>query len=147
MGTHRQPLLFLITTAGDDFALVYQQHYQLAVNVLDGVIDLPRHFAFIAAADPDDDWAEEATWKKANPNYGISVVPSFSARNVKRRKRIRQSKRNSAGCTWASTSAPSIGICRSTPGRAVRARWTMPSCTAARARLDWIYRAGSISRA
>jgi len=33
-------------------------------------------FAFIAHADEGDDWRDEATWKKANPNYGVSVQPA-----------------------------------------------------------------------
>ncbi|PYR48016.1 MAG: hypothetical protein DMF89_17305 [Acidobacteria bacterium] len=32
-------------------------------------------FAFIAHADPDDDWKAETTARKANPNYGVSVSP------------------------------------------------------------------------
>ena len=32
-------------------------------------------FAFIAHAETEDDWTEEATWRKANPNYGVSVRP------------------------------------------------------------------------
>ena len=32
--------------------------------------------AFIAHAEPDDDPFAEKTWRKANPNYGISVNPA-----------------------------------------------------------------------
>ena len=77
MGTRLDPLLFEITTAGMDDHSVYGQHYTLSTRVLEGTLDLPSWFAFIAAADRDDDWTSEATWRKANPNYGISVKPEF----------------------------------------------------------------------
>jgi len=77
MGTRPDPLLFEITTAGRDDQSVYGQHHLLSTRVLDATIDIPEWFAFIAAADPDDDWTAEATWIKANPNYGVSVKPEF----------------------------------------------------------------------
>jgi len=77
MGTREQPLLFEITTAGDDDASVYAQHHLLSTRVLEGTVPLPEWFAFIAAADPDDDWTAEPTWIKANPNWNVSVKPEF----------------------------------------------------------------------
>jgi phage terminase large subunit-like protein len=46
-------------------------HY--ACQVLEGVLRDDSLFAFIAHADADDDWTQEPTWRKANPNYGVSV--------------------------------------------------------------------------
>ena len=77
MGTRDQPLLFEITTAGDDDASVYAQHHLLSTRVLEGTVPLPEWFAFIAAADPEDDWTREPTWIKANPNWNVSVKPEF----------------------------------------------------------------------
>lgn len=79
MGTRQQPLLIEITTAGDADAeaSIYGQHLRLSDNVLTGDVDLPEWFAFIAAADADDDWQLETTWRKANPSYGVSVQPAF----------------------------------------------------------------------
>lgn len=84
MGTRRHPHLLEITTAGlDDDTTVYGQHYRLSCQVLDGSLDVPEWFAFIAHADQEDDpWAEE-TWRKANPNYGISVKPEHLAKMAK----------------------------------------------------------------
>lgn len=84
MGTWLDPLLFEITTAGKDDQSVYGQHHLLTTRVLDGTVDLPQWFGFIAAADPDDDWTQEATWIKANPNYGISVKADFLHKEVKK---------------------------------------------------------------
>jgi phage terminase large subunit-like protein len=79
MGTRQQPMLIETTTAGDEDAEtgVYGAHLRLSDNVLSGDVDLPEWFAFIAAADPDDDWQDPATWKKANPSLGVSVNPDF----------------------------------------------------------------------
>jgi phage terminase large subunit-like protein len=75
-GARQQPLINWITTAGTDpFSPCGYQH-DYACKVLDGVIADETLFAFIAHADVDDDPWEEATWKKANPNYGISVLPA-----------------------------------------------------------------------
>lgn len=81
MGPRRQPLLFNITTAGeaDGIESVYGQQLSISHQVLEGVNDLPSWFAFIACADPEDKerWGEEEIWRKANPNWGISVKPDF----------------------------------------------------------------------
>lgn len=84
MGTRNDPLLFEITTAGRDDQSVYGQHYLLTTRVLDGTVDLPQWFGFVAAADLEDDWTQEATWIKANPNYGVSVKPDFMRKEVKK---------------------------------------------------------------
>lgn len=81
MGTRRQPFMGEITTAGiDDDTTVYGQHYRLSAQVLDRSLDVPQWFAMIASADPGDDPFAEATWRKANPNYGISVKPDHLAK-------------------------------------------------------------------
>ena len=84
MGTRLDPLMFEITTAGKDDQSVYGQHHLLTTRVLDGSVDLPQWFGFIAAADPEDDWTVEPTWRKANPNYGVSVKPDFLHKEVKK---------------------------------------------------------------
>lgn len=84
MGTRRQPLMFEITTAGEDDQSVYGQHHLLTTRVLDGTIQLDQWFGFIAAADPEDDWTLEATARKANPNYGISIKPAFIKSEVEK---------------------------------------------------------------
>jgi phage terminase large subunit-like protein len=42
------------------------------VKIADGTIDDPTTLVVIFAADVDDDWQAEATWRKANPNLGVS---------------------------------------------------------------------------
>lgn len=77
MGTRDNPMLFEITTAGDDDQSVYGQHFLLSTRVLEQTVPLDEWFAFIASADVDDDWTQESTWIKANPNWNVSVKPDF----------------------------------------------------------------------
>lgn len=74
VGSRRQPLVFAITTAGFGGApSICREQHDYAERILDGIIEDRSYFAYIATIDEGDDWADEATWAKANPNYGISV--------------------------------------------------------------------------
>jgi phage terminase large subunit-like protein len=74
-GSRRQPVNFQITTAGDDPLTPCGDQHDYATKVLERVFTDETFFAFIAHADLDDDWTQERTWRKANPNYGVSVKP------------------------------------------------------------------------
>ncbi|MEM4167529.1 MAG: terminase TerL endonuclease subunit [Candidatus Caldarchaeum sp.] len=69
----RQPLLFVITTAGDDNSVLCREVHEYAVGVLNNSIVDERFFAYIRAAEPGDDWTAEETWRKANPSLGITI--------------------------------------------------------------------------
>jgi phage terminase large subunit-like protein len=79
MGTRRQPLMFEITTAGVGQENVWFAHREYSIKVLEDIITDESWFSFIACADPEDDWRLESTWRKANPNYGVSVKPGYLA--------------------------------------------------------------------
>lgn len=73
-GARWQPLLWIITTAGDDSPeSVYAAENDYAVKVLEGTIEDDNLFAFITSIDKTDKWDDPAAWAKANPNLGISV--------------------------------------------------------------------------
>lgn len=77
-GARRNPLHFQITTAGDDPVSPCGDQHDYACKILDGVLHdaaTEAFFAFVAHADQEDDWLDETTWRKANPNYGLSVKP------------------------------------------------------------------------
>lgn len=70
----RNPLLFIITTAGDDDPeTIYAEQHDYAIKVLSRVVEDDSFFAFVATLDKGDDWQDERTWPKANPNLGVSV--------------------------------------------------------------------------
>ena len=80
----RQPLTIAITTAGyDRHSIGYEQH-DYAEKVRDGIIPDESFLPIIYAAGKEDDFKDPRTWKKANPNYGISVKPEYLAAVAKR---------------------------------------------------------------
>lgn len=87
MGSRRQPLMVYITTA--DYARENSPCNQLldyAKKVRDGVIADPSFLPAIWAAEKTDDWESELVWKRANPNYGLSVRPEFLREQCQRAK-------------------------------------------------------------
>lgn len=72
-GARRQPLELLLSTAGDNIAGFGFERWRYCQQVIDGSIDDPEMLAVIYAADPGDDYEDPAVWRKANPNFGISI--------------------------------------------------------------------------
>jgi phage terminase large subunit-like protein len=77
MGNRRQPMRIIITTAGIDTSGPCYAKRDEAIKILSGVMENDELFAIIYTIDDGDDWTQQATWKKANPNYGISVKEDF----------------------------------------------------------------------
>lgn len=73
----RQPLEVYITTAGVRGVGYAAEMHDLAMDILAGNVIDPTMLPVIFAAEDGDDWKDEATWRKANPNYGISVKPEY----------------------------------------------------------------------
>ena len=73
MGSRSQPMLFIITTAGFEKQYpCYSQERKIATEVLLGVKKDDSLFSVIYTLDEGDDWNDESTWVKANPNIGIT---------------------------------------------------------------------------
>jgi phage terminase large subunit-like protein len=71
-GNRRQPLEFLISTAGKKGGYGAEV-WDECEKILDGTLDDPETMVVIYAAHPEqDDWTQEATWFRANPNLGVS---------------------------------------------------------------------------
>ena len=68
-----QPLTVAITTAGHDRQSICWEQHEYAENVINGSVPDDAFLPVIYAADVDDDWTSPDTWKKANPNLGISL--------------------------------------------------------------------------
>lgn len=90
MGSRLQPLVWKITTAGSNRAGVCYDQRSYLVKILNAV--LKRHdgmgyevtgntadddafWGIIYTVDEGDEEFAESTWRKANPNYGVSVDP------------------------------------------------------------------------
>ena len=82
MGARAEPLVIYVTTAGMDRVGPCYDEWQRAIKVRDGIINDPTFLPCIFAADDSDDPFDEDTWKKAQPNYGITVRPEFMHREA-----------------------------------------------------------------
>jgi phage terminase large subunit-like protein len=78
-GKRPQSMLWSITTAGSDRSGICYEIRTYATKVLDGLVDDDSFFAIIYTIDDGDDWTDETSWRKANPNYGVSVQPDVIA--------------------------------------------------------------------
>lgn len=81
----RQPLTYIITTAGfDKNCVCYQEERALAVDILEGNLNpAPENiFAVIFSMDEGDDWTAQDSWIKANPNLGVSVNWEYLGKRV-----------------------------------------------------------------
>ena len=75
MGARKQPLTIYTTTADFGRPSICNETHDYACKVRDGIINDISFLPIIYEASRDEDWTKEATWKKANPNYGVSVKP------------------------------------------------------------------------
>ena len=77
VGSRRQPLTVAITTAGHDRnSLCYEMHLH-ARAVAEGTL-VDHSFLPVLYRAPDGaSWRDEATWRAANPGYGVSVLPDY----------------------------------------------------------------------
>lgn len=82
-GARKNPLLWIITTAGFDTAGVCYEQRTAATKMLEGVIEADHLFAAIYTVDEGDDPFDERNWIKANPMLGvtptIASMRSYSA--------------------------------------------------------------------
>lgn len=78
--SRREPLFISITTAGFDKQSICYETYSYAKQVLDGSIKNSSFLPIIYEANEDDDIQDVETWKKANPNYGISLKKEYMKR-------------------------------------------------------------------
>lgn len=83
-GARREPLTIAITTAGYDKQSICYEVYSYAKKVKDGSIKDDTFYTVIFEADNEDDITSEEVWKKANPNYGVSLRKDYMKRESQR---------------------------------------------------------------
>lgn len=74
-GARRQPLVFIITTAGSNIGGPCRELQNDIEKILEGTIERDDTFGIVYTIDEGDDWTTEQALIKANPNYGVSVYP------------------------------------------------------------------------
>ena len=82
-----QPLMFIITTAGNDKNVPCYEEYERVGKMLAGAkgYENDEYFGIIYEIEKGDDWKNEQNWYKANPNLGVSVefdAMRFAFRNA-----------------------------------------------------------------
>lgn len=77
MGARKQPLMFIITTAGSNIEGPCYDKRRQCVEMLDGQVPDDELFAWIWTIDEGDDWTDPSVLKKANPNFDISVYKEY----------------------------------------------------------------------
>ena len=82
-GARQQPMIFAITTAGTNQEGICYEIRDYVTKILDNLVEDDTFFSAIWTIDEDDDWRDPEVWKKANPNYGISVYPDDLERLAK----------------------------------------------------------------
>jgi len=94
-GSRRQPILFIITTAGFDRNSICWELHDYAIKVLRRqIVDdafLPVIFPDPGPEDREDgevDWTDPKEWRKANPNMGISVTEEYLAAKCEKAKQL-----------------------------------------------------------
>lgn len=83
-GAREQSLLATITTAGTDRSGICYERRTHVTKILEGVIRDDRVFGIIYSIDDNDDPFDPTVWAKANPNYGVSVMPDDLAAAAKK---------------------------------------------------------------
>lgn len=87
-GKRTRSLLWVISTAGSDTSGIGHEVYKYARRVALAEIEDDALFAAIWEIDDGDDWTAESTWKKANPNWGVSVQPEVIAQLCRKAQQV-----------------------------------------------------------
>ena len=85
----RQPLLIMITTAGTTRENIFDDMYNHAAQVADGVITDPRFLPVLYELDDRAEWTNPAAWVKANPALGAIKKRDDLTAKVERAKQNR----------------------------------------------------------
>ena len=93
-GARRQPLMFIITTAGFNKAGVCYAYRDNVIKVLRGVNIDDSLFGIIYTQDSKEEWEDPKMWIKSNPNLGVSVSAEYLADQVKDAKNRPEAVRN-----------------------------------------------------
>ena len=70
----RQPLWFLLTTAGTDRNSICWEVHQKALDILEGRKIDPRFYPVLFGLPDDADWTNEENWYRANPSLDHTIT-------------------------------------------------------------------------
>lgn len=93
-GARKQPLMFIITTAGFNKNGACYAYRQNVIKVLRGVNQDDSLFAIVYTLDKKEEWDNPKMWIKANPNLGVSISPDYLAGQIMDAKNRPEAVRN-----------------------------------------------------
>jgi phage terminase large subunit-like protein len=73
----KQPLGFVITTAGSDRNSICYTVHQKALDVLEGRKIDPTFYPVVFCAEDEDNWRDPEVWRRVNPSYGQIVDDEY----------------------------------------------------------------------
>jgi len=82
----RQSLIIYTTTADYDRPSPCNELYDRAKRIATGEMSDPTFLPVIYEATVDDNFDDERVWKRANPNYGVSIYEEYFSRNIRQCK-------------------------------------------------------------
>lgn len=77
MGARKQPLMWIITTAGYNIEGPCYDKRREVIEMLNGTVPDDELFGVIYTLDEGDDWTDPKALVKANPNMGVSVYADY----------------------------------------------------------------------
>ena len=81
-GMRENPLAIIITTAGfNKFGFCYN-YRETCLKILNGTVENDSQFAAIYSLDENDDWMNPDVWVKANPSFGVTVLPEYIEQQI-----------------------------------------------------------------
>ncbi len=93
-GARRQPLMFIITTAGFNKTGACYAYRENVIKILRGVNRDDSLFGIIYTQDSKEEWDNPPMWIKSNPNLGVSLSVDYLASQVMDAKNRPEAVRN-----------------------------------------------------
>lgn len=93
-GARRQPLMFIITTAGFNKSGACYAYRGNVIKVLREVNEDDTLFGIIYTLDANEEWDDPRMWIKSNPNLGVSLSADYLADQVRDARNRPEAVRN-----------------------------------------------------
>jgi phage terminase large subunit-like protein len=93
-GSRKQPLIWVVTTAGYDRSGICYEQRGYVTQILQGIVQDESYFGIIYTLDEGDKWQDESVWIKPNPNLGVSLDPEELRRLALKASKIPSAQTN-----------------------------------------------------
>lgn len=77
VAARRQPVIAMITTAGNDLESICYEEHEYAEKVIAGAVVDDSYLPVVFGTPPDADWRDPAVWARVNPGLGVTVKADY----------------------------------------------------------------------